>query len=171
MREPDFIIKDWGQDRMYRWFLIPRNKWINIYLHKLVNPDLQDLHDHEYDNVSIVLKGGYFETTPVDKKDTTRLYFKATKTRFRKPGSIIFRRAEWAHRLSPLYRGAGEIPYAKPIVVPCWSLFITFRRRRNWGFHTRHGWVAFKDLGVPYEKGISDVTAALHRYNYGERDD
>lgn len=179
MDRPDFIVKDAGEDRMYRWFLIPRNKWINIYLHKLVKPDPQALHDHEYDNLSIVLRGGYFETTSVDKRDVRDLGRKPTRTRWRPPGSIIARKAEWAHRLSPLY----TLRNGASTVVPSWSLFITFRRKRNWGFHTRRGWVAFKDLEAPYEKirifingklirqfGVSDVAEALHKYEYGEQD-
>lgn len=59
---PHFIIG--GTDRPYllRWFLIPRNRWFNIYLHKFCrDDDDRALHDHPWWFVSIMLQGSYVE--------------------------------------------------------------------------------------------------------------
>ena len=42
-----------------------RPKWFpfNILIHKLLKSDLGDLHDHYWSYITIILKGGYWETT------------------------------------------------------------------------------------------------------------
>ena len=35
----------------------------NIFLHKILKSDLGDLHDHYWPYITVVLKGGYWETT------------------------------------------------------------------------------------------------------------
>ena len=56
-----------------------RPKWFpfNILIHKLLKSDLGDLHDHYWSYITIMLKGGYWETT---EKGTF----------WRKPGYIGF---------------------------------------------------------------------------------
>jgi hypothetical protein len=125
---------------MRRWYLIPRNPWFNIYLHNVVrDDDDRALHDHPWWNISILLKGAYFEHFFVSKPEQGwPLPIKASRRRAR--GSIIFRRATMAHRLS-LPRGACGKP------VPCWSLFITGPNARSWGFWCPAGrWVHWRDF-------------------------
>jgi hypothetical protein len=67
MREPDFVIgaDSPGGPYMRRWWIIPRNRFLNIYLHQILrDDDDRALHDHPWWNVSIILRGGYFECTP-----------------------------------------------------------------------------------------------------------
>lgn len=117
-RPPDFIIGDADDPYLLRWWILPRNKVFNVYLHKMVrDDDDRALHDHPWLNVSIVLRGGYWEVMP-------------SKMKWRRPGSIIFRRTTAAHRLM----------LAEPC-GPSWSLFITGPRIRQWGFHCPNGWV------------------------------
>lgn len=124
-RDPDFIIGKPGSPYMRRWWVIPRNRRFNIYLHNIVrSDDDRALHDHPWWNVSIVLRGGYWEFVPVDIEKPAG----ATIGRFRGPGSIVFRRATAAHRLAI---GAG---------ATCWSLFITGPNVRDWGFWCPQGW-------------------------------
>lgn len=139
------IILEDGGHYLYRWHLIPRNKWFNVYLHKTMLDDHRVLHDHPWDNISIVLKGGYWETTPIKKEIQHDVYYNGHLIKWRHPGSIIRRKAEWSHRLS-LFNGR-----------PSWSLFITFRERRNWGFHTKYGWKPHTDL-IVMKDGISRMT-------------
>ena len=42
-----------------------KTKWFpfNILVHKILKSDLGDLHDHYWSYVTIILKGGYWETT------------------------------------------------------------------------------------------------------------
>lgn len=133
MRPPDFIIG--GKDNPYilRWWVIPRNRFFNVYLHHILrSDDDRALHDHPWLNVSIVLKGGYEEVTPAG-------------ARWHGPGSIVFRRAVARHRLVLPVRGGG-IRY-------CWSLFITGPRIRNWGFHCPQGWVPWQTFVSKTDRG------------------
>ena len=63
-REPDFII---GDNYLRRWWLIPRNRWLNVYLHEFrASDDDRALHDHPWASCSIILRGEYFEHLPAD---------------------------------------------------------------------------------------------------------
>lgn len=126
MRKPDFII---GDSYMLRWWIIPRNRWFNIYLHQIrKSDDDRALHDHPWANCSIVLKGGYNEVTPKG-------------TFWRRPGSIVFRRATARHRL--------ELPVRNGGINYCWTLFITGPWQRSWGFWCPQGFVHWRDFTSP----------------------
>lgn len=133
-RSPDFVIGKPGSPYMRRWYVIPHNRWFNIYLHNIVrSDDDRALHDHPWWNVSIVLRGGYWEVMPPWRPlypDMCLDLFHAPKTVRvrRRPGSIVFRRACDAHRLE-VAEGAS-----------CWSLFITGPKLREWGFWCPQGW-------------------------------
>ena len=123
MRKPDFVINDAGSDKPYlsRWWVIPRNKWFNIYLHKFErSDDDRALHDHPWYSVSFLLKGEMVEHS-----------FKGL--RFIPRFLPIFRTAKFAHRLE-LVKG------------PVWTLFITGPRLRSWGFYCPHGWRHWEDF-------------------------
>ena len=59
----------------------------NILLHKLLKNDLGDLHDHYWSYITIMLKGGYWETT-----ENGRFW--------RGPGYMGLRKASDTHSLS-----------------------------------------------------------------------
>lgn len=125
MRKPDFIIGRADEPYIHRWWVIPRNRWFNIYLHKILrSDDDRALHDHPWWNVSIVLRGGYFEHT------------KRGEVLWRGAGSFVFRFAKTAHRL-----------VIAPEMAPrAWTLFITGPLFRTWGFHCPKGWVKWTDF-------------------------
>lgn len=131
------MIGDPADPYIRRWWLIPRNRWFNIYLHQILRPDDdRALHDHPWWNLSIILKGGYYEVLP-HVGPTSHF------VRWRAPGSFTFRRAEAAHRLDlPLFCEGRE----KWVYRSCWSLFITGPRIREWGFHCPKGWVLWTDF-------------------------
>lgn len=58
---------------MLRWFLIPKNRFLKIYLHKFMRSDEdRALHDHPWSFLSIILRGGYFEISETfEGKKTT----------------------------------------------------------------------------------------------------
>ena len=58
----------------------------NILIHKLLKSDLGDLHDHYWSYITVILKGGYWETS---EKGTF----------WRKPGYIGFRRHNHRHSI------------------------------------------------------------------------
>lgn len=115
-REPDFLIGPRDDPYLRRWFIKPRNDGQNVYLHHIRHSDDdRALHDHPYENTSIVLAGGYWEITPEGRF-------------WREPGSITERPAEALHRL--------EVEPG----VDAWSMFITGPRIREWGFACPQGW-------------------------------
>lgn len=163
-----FVIKrKTDDDYLRRWYVIPRNKWFNIYLHNtLMDDDDQALHDHPWWNVSIVLKGGYWEVMPMYRPLYPDLALDVMTTHHRrlrrKPGSVVFRRATDAHRLE-LGRGrmvdgefwnATQARQFSHYVIPSWSLFITGPRRRVWGWWTKQGWKPHTDIAT-MENGVS----------------
>ncbi len=127
--QPDFVIGPHDDPYMHRWYVIPRNRWFNIYLHQFHrSDDDRALHDHPWHSVSLMLEGGVIEVW--DDPDP------APKTiPWIDKGMITFRRAEFAHRIEVLPR------FGKPV-----TLFITGPRIREWGFHCPKGWVHWKDF-------------------------
>lgn len=121
-RKPDFVI---GDDYLRRWWIIPRNRLFNIYLHNIRHSDDdRALHDHPWWNVSIVLSGHYIERTIAAGG--------VHRWRWLVEGDIRVRRAGAAHRLE--------------VSAPCWTLFITGPALRNWGFHCPHGWRPWQEF-------------------------
>lgn len=139
------IMRD-GKLYLHR-FVIARNRFFSIYLHFTYEDDYPVLHDHPWDNISIVLSGGYYETVPAPITSTANLYRRTKRIHWRGPGSIIKRSAEQAHSLSLPRNGRRAI-----------SLFITGPRRRTWGFHTKLGRLPY-DQVVEYVDGQSRVIA------------
>lgn len=133
-REPDFIIA--GTDGIYlrRWWIIPRNRVFNIYLHQfLASDDDRALHDHPWLNVSCLLRGRYIEVTPSGE-------------RLRSPFRPVFRRATALHRVV-LINGS-----------PVWSLFITGPVIREWGFACPNGWRSHHEFAA-----VQDNVSAIGR--------
>lgn len=127
-REPDFVI---GDDYCRRWWLIPRNRWFNIYFHQFLHSDDdRALHDHPWWNLSVVLAGSYRE----------HLGGAIESSVLRSKGAIVFRRAKTAHRVE-LRDGQ------------CWTLFFTGPVIREWGFHCPQGWRHWKDFVAARDKG------------------
>lgn len=149
MRPPDFIIG--GKDRPYirRWWLIPRNRWFNVYLHQILrDDDDRALHDHPWWNISIILRGAYVEVVPdtrAIKTPFTRIANLPHVRKRRGPGSIVFRRATHAHRLELPIEGGG--------IRFVWSLFITGPRVRDWGFHCPQGWRSYREFVASDDPG------------------
>jgi hypothetical protein len=121
MRAPDFVIGDPAAPYMRRWWIIPRNRWFNLYLHNILrDDDDRALHDHPWWNVSIVLTGVLREVLPSGSRILQRF-------------AIVARGAKAAHRLEVVHG-------------PVWTLFITGPVVRTWGFHCPKGWVPWRQF-------------------------
>lgn len=135
MRAPDFVIGPPGAPYLLRWWVIPRNRWFNIYLHNMLrDDDDRALHDHPWVNVSIILSGGYHEHMPARGWcKYLPLIPRDERMVWRGPGVVVFRYPTDCHRLS---LGSG----------PSWSLFITGPVMRSWGFWCPKGWRHWREF-------------------------
>lgn len=128
MRKPDRIING---DYLHRWYIIPRNRFFNIYLHKFGrSDDDRAIHDHPWYSVSLLLKGEFIEHSFKGIRHIPWLW-------------PVFRTAKFAHRL--------EI-----IKGPVWTIFITGPRVRDWGFYCPKGWVPWRKFATPDGKPIGE---------------
>lgn len=137
-RAPDFVIGAAARPYLKRWFVIPRNPFLNIYVHHILrSDDDRALHDHPWANLTYVTRGGYLEVVAAgDPRDP------ATHRRVpRREGAIVFRRARAAHRLEVR-------DHASAI-----TLFITGPRVRDWGFWCPQGWRHWEEFVAPGATG------------------
>lgn len=105
---------------MFRWWLIPYNRWIpSLRVHEIIaSDDDRAFHDHPWWYVTVILRGGYWEIRPLFHSG---IYICNSRT-WRGPGSVLFRQAASWHRL--------EVPDGSVAT----TLFMTGRYKRRWGF-------------------------------------
>lgn len=94
-----------------RYYLI-RIRGRGLFLHRFWRSDVDGVHDHPWDNASLVLRGTYYE----ESADGTM--------RAATAGCFRWRQAEVFHRLHVPEGQQGRV----------WTLFYHGRRRRGWGF-------------------------------------
>lgn len=128
---PHFII---GPRYLLRWYVVPRNPWLNVYLHKFLHDDEdRALHDHPWWFISMMVRGRYYELT--------RDNFVVRTT-----PSVAYRKPTHAHRVV-LQKDASDNP------IPCWTLVVTGRVVRDWGFHCPQGWRHWKEFTAKDDYG------------------
>jgi hypothetical protein len=133
-RDADVVIGGHEEPYMMRWWVIPRNRLFNVYLHRFLrSDDDRALHDHPWWNLSFLLSGSYLEHTISAGGINRRIR--------REAGDLKLRRAKAAHRIELI---DGET---------CWTLFITGPNLRSWGFHCPRGWVHWRDFTNPADGG------------------
>lgn len=129
-RPPDFVIGNPADPYLRRWWLAPRSDKGNVYLHNIRKSDSdRALHDHPWDNLTIVLKGVYVEVTP-------------TGSDLRIEGDVAWRKATDRHRIV-LPRLTDE----------AWTLFVTGPKVREWGFWVGEQFIPWRDYCDPDEPG------------------
>ena len=104
----------------YYMFLKDREDFpFNVFIHKFLKSDPDDLHDHPWNYRTFILAGGYWEHTEEGKF-------------WRGPGSYIYADAGHFHRVE-LDKNAGD----------CWTLFMPGKHQREWGFKDKQNgeWV------------------------------
>lgn len=162
LRRPDLVI---GEDYLLRWHLIPRNNWFNIYLHCFIGDDDVIMHDHPWRSVSFLLKGQLNEVRPHQLSPNVLFddpngygYAPSDSQATIKILPIVrflpkYRSTEYIHRImvNKLYseEAVDVIHYAggELDLIPrnhAWTLFITGRITRRWGFHCPKGFVDFR---------------------------
>lgn len=161
-RKRSTITNAQGVPYMHRYYLL---EWPwRIRIHEILRSDEdRDMHDHPYDFVSIMLKGGYIETAHMSHDELERLFLDTAdheepchcskcaiidsgppfeSKRAYRPGAIRRLKAEDAHRiqLNTKWLDSGTLL----TVVPAWTLIFAGPIRREWGFHTQDGWMHWK---------------------------
>jgi hypothetical protein len=116
-------------------------KWFSVKVHNILSSDDVCLHDHPWAFISIILKGGYEEQSrPTDPWAAMALDAGDVVSKRYGPGTVLYRKAQWAHRLV--------------LTKPAWTLVITFKKTRMWGFFTPKGWLPwFKYRVNDHEQG------------------
>lgn len=145
-RSPDLIIAPDGNPYLYRWHIIPRNTKANVYFHIQVADDpARPLHDHPWDNTSVILSGGYDELiTDAPDLDAPKRYSRGI-------GDVIHRLAATAHRLQLL-----------PTVRYTMTLFATGPKYREWGFWYPDGWKPHQEVTEMLEDGKTVINTQIN---------
>ena len=101
----------------YYVFLKDRKTFpFNIFIHKFLKSDPDDLHDHPWGYFTLILRGGYWEYTPKGKF-------------WRGPGHFRVNSAKSLHRI--------EVESG----ITAWTMFIPFVKKREWGFIKKGKWI------------------------------
>jgi hypothetical protein len=98
----------------------------NVFLHKFHKGDPDDVHDHPWPYATLILKGGYYEWTPVFDNDKKMIGEICT---WRGPGHFRTCGAESYHRI--------ELDPS----ITAWTLFMPGPQKREWGFLVKNKWV------------------------------
>lgn len=137
-RKPDFIIGGGSNPYLLRWWVIPRNRWFNIYLHQFRrSDDDRALHTHPWWSCSLLLHGSYLE------------HLEGDVMRLRREGSINARGPDSGHRVQLM-----SAPWGGERMV--WTFFITGPKVREWFFLCPQGkvhWRKFTKADAPGEIG------------------
>ena len=114
----------------YYLFLTERESFpFNVFLHKFLKSDPDDVHDHPWPFATLILKGGYYEWTPQFGSDGKKI---GEIARWCGPGSFRMASAKSLHRIE-----------LDPTVT-CWTLFMPGAKQRDWGFLVKNKWVQWE---------------------------
>lgn len=133
---PDAVVStDDGDPIMYRWHLVPRNDFGNVYFHIQVRDDSPERgpHDHQYDSQATLLAGYYWDHTfrriprgylcDVEPGKPRPHHIRTYAPAFYLTGDVVRRKADQLHMIK---LGDG-CPYTM-------TIFATGPRYRDWGF-------------------------------------
>ena len=115
----------------YYVFLRERKTFpFNVFLHKFLKSDPDDVHDHPWPYATLILKGGYWEWIPQFNSQGEKIGEVAA---WRGPGHFRIAQARSYHRI--------ELDPA----VTCWTLFMPGVKQRDWGFLVRNQWIQWEE--------------------------
>lgn len=141
VRRPDFTVGSPDAPYLLRWWVIPRNRFFNVYLHCFCrSDDDRALHDHPYlFNCSVLLRGQYREWVPCNCAQC----------------GIDGNGNQYTDRTAPAIAPRwGASPHRIELTNgTCWTLFITGPRVREWGFYCPQGWKPWHKFTAPGKPG------------------
>ena len=125
------IIMDRENNEPYleRYYIFLRDRtWFpfNVFIHKFIKSDPDDVHDHPWPYATLILKGGYNEWVPVFDHNGKKI---DEVCHWRGPGHFRISGANSYHRIE-LVEG----------VTP-WTMFMPGPQRREWGFLVNNRWI------------------------------
>jgi len=98
----------------------------NVFIHKFLKSDPDDVHDHPWPYATLILKGGYYEWIPEFNSKGEKI----GETRFwRGPGHFRICSSASYHRIE-LDPG-----------ITAWTCFIPGPQKREWGFLVNNRWI------------------------------
>ena len=111
----------------YYIFLKDRKKFpFNIFIHKFLKSDPDDVHDHPWPYATLILKGGYWEWVPQFNSKGEKF---GEIAKWRGPGHFRICKATSYHRI--------ELDPS----VTAWTLFMPGPQQREWGFLKNNKWI------------------------------
>jgi hypothetical protein len=125
------IVMDRQSDEPYleRYYLFLKDREdfpFNVFLHKFLKGDPDDVHDHPWPYATLILRGGYYEWTPEFDSEGKKI----SETRhWRGPGHFRICSPNSYHRIE------------LKADVTAWTLFMPGPKRRDWGFLVNNKWV------------------------------
>lgn len=146
----EYITGSGGRDDVYmiRYFVI-KSRWLNLYIHRFMRSDRDDLHDHPWNFVTYLVRGAYTEKkwNPKTKTiDVTRRFNHHTHGPI-KANVFVYRRATDQHQVitDQVYtmQGADNAPL---------TVCLTGPKIRDWGF--------IKETTMTFDESLR---ARLHR--------
>jgi len=111
----------------------------NVFLHKFLKGDPDDVHDHPWPYATFILAGGYYEWIPQFNPDGT---LNCEVRKWREPGHFRICSPNSYHRIE-LKEG-----------VTAWTLFMPGPQRREWGFLVKNKWIHNDDYLTNRKNGI-----------------
>jgi hypothetical protein len=111
----------------YYIFLKDRKHFpFNVFIHKFLKSDPDDVHDHPWPYATLILKGGYYEWVAKFNSLGEKI---SEERMWRGPGHFRVCRATSYHRIE-----------LDPNVT-AWTLFMPGPQRREWGFLVNNKWI------------------------------
>jgi len=129
------IVMDRVNDEPYleRYYVFLKDRtWFpfNVFLHKFLKSDPDDVHDHPWPYATLILKGGYWEWIPQFNSNGEKFNEVA---KWRGPGHFRTCAATSYHRIE-----------LDPNVT-AWTLFVPGLKQRDWGFLVQNKWVQWEE--------------------------
>ena len=131
-----------GEPYLERYYVFLRDRErfpFNVFVHKFLKSDPDDVHDHPWPFFTLILKGGYWEWIPVFNGHGNKVHEYAV---WRRAGSFRFAKANSYHRI--------ELDPA----ITCWTLFMPGIKQRDWGFLVRNQWVQWEQYLANRKAGV-----------------
>ena len=128
----------------YYVFLTDRKRFpFNVFIHKFLKSDPDDVHDHPWPYATLILKGGYYEWIPEFNRDGKKI---AEHRHWRRPGHFRICGANSYHRIE-----------LDPEVT-AWTLFMPGPQKREWGFLVDNKWIESEQYLAKMAKQTTQVS-------------